>query len=86
MPIKQLIIHAGYPKAGSTSIQETMYRHQEKLNLKNLYYPHSPLWKSNHGKPLSILFADDLFQLFDEKMLKLFELGGSLLYRNNSVF
>lgn len=67
MTIKQLIIHAGYPKAGSTSLQESLYKNRELLAQKGFLYPSS--WVPNHGLPLGTLFNKKASQMFDEKMV-----------------
>jgi hypothetical protein len=66
--MKEVIIHAGYPKSGSTSLQHTMFHNRERLAAKGILYPSS--WRSNHGVPLTILFYDDVLRMFDERDLQ----------------
>ncbi len=38
---KQLIIHAGFPKTGTTSLQEALSANRQILLANGIYYPHA---------------------------------------------
>lgn len=49
--VRRLIIHAGMPRAGSSTIQEALYRQRKKLEAVGLLYPALDLRHSSDGKP-----------------------------------
>lgn len=74
---KEVVLHIGLPKTGSTSIQETLFRQKSK----RYYYPKS--WGPNHGQNLThllkgnyhrnttdLIFSKDHLNFRDEKNLK----------------
>ena len=45
MKNKQVYIHIGYPKTGTSALQDTLAYNQEKLELAGFYYPNAvELW------------------------------------------
>ena len=60
-PFRQIILHAGLPKTGSTSIQNNCYRHRELLAEYGLEYPEFRLGERqlvNHSDPLTAILFD----------------------------
>lgn len=53
--IEKIIIHAGYHKTATTSIQETLFQNKDLLLRKGIYYPH--LWWKNNGVVIYSLFS-----------------------------
>jgi hypothetical protein len=49
--VRRLIIHAGMPRAGSSTIQEALYRQRKKLEAAGLLYAALDLKHSSDGKP-----------------------------------
>lgn len=57
---KEVILHVGLHKTGSTSIQLNCWRYSEQLLSAGIYYPKfsSDNWE-NHSVPLSLIFQDN---------------------------
>jgi len=47
MPQKQLILHVGFHKSGTTALQETFFTQREELESKGILYP-SVGWQAHH--------------------------------------
>jgi hypothetical protein len=60
-PFRQIILHAGLPKTGSTSIQNNFFHHRELLAECGLEYPEFELGERqlvNHSDPLTAILFD----------------------------
>lgn len=59
-----LYIHAGFPKTGSTTIQDFLYKNRESLRIHGIYYPdpHNISALPGHTGHLSMVEADAKFR------------------------
>ena len=64
MGLKEIILHAGIHKTGTTSIQDTLYSNRELLAKHKVLYP-ACFGQANHGIPLFNLFAANAFDRID---------------------
>lgn len=95
---KQVILHLGFPKTGSTSIQLTMLKNSELLLSKGFYYPDfkvNDIPITNHSIPLYSLYMDNVdghvafvnYQWDPKKVIPIFRdhFANYLLTENNLV-
>lgn len=52
---RELILHIGLPKTGSSSIQRVLAGHREALAAQGVYYPRSPGWENHQLLPASMV-------------------------------
>lgn len=56
MGAKRIVLHFGLPKTGTTTIQNVMYAHRDRLLAESVYYP---ALQSNLTTPLCTMFLPD---------------------------
>ncbi len=71
-PLK-LIIHAGTPKTGTTSLQTYLEKRQQKLRTKGILYPHNLEKIQNTDAPKHHWFEKNLITYHQENFLKNFK-------------
>jgi len=60
--IKQIFLHIGLPKTGSTSIQNTLYDKKNQIQLKNAGYLYPTKLELNHSFPIFSAFCDNPYE------------------------